>query len=196
MQHLLINNSPRKHIVIATPILASIMLFAFTWLSQTHGTVNLTKSILSNYFTLGHYDAISAVQRAFIHANIIHLVLNVVAFVILGSIIERITGPIIFTLLVLSFATTCGLSIAFVPSGISVGASGIVYALSFCYAYFYGKLPFLTAFCVLELVALYLTKNQLHIDWVAHIIGAGIGLLWGWYWVNILVKDASNEDIY
>jgi len=73
----------------------------------------------------------------FLHVNLLHLVLNMVNFVVLGRYLERLFGHARFLLIyLLSGVVACIASFLFAPDAISVGASGAIMGLVGAYSAF------------------------------------------------------------
>lgn len=86
----------------------------------------------SHELTLGQGQLWRVVSAAFLHANVLHLGMNMAALFSLGSLVERLVGP--WRLLGLYFLASLGaglLSAVALPEGVpSVGASGAILGLA------------------------------------------------------------------
>jgi membrane associated rhomboid family serine protease len=70
------------------------------------------------------------VTSMFVHAGMFHLVVNVVALVQIGFILERLVGPLTFAAMYIAAGVFAGLvSLAAHPMGVTVGASGAIFGL-------------------------------------------------------------------
>lgn len=92
--------------------------------------VNVPKEIIG----FGYYRMITA---AFLHANLIHLVVNMYALYVVGSSIEGYFGKGKYLLIYfLSALGSSLLSVVFLKGGYSLGASGAIFGLLGAYLYF------------------------------------------------------------
>jgi rhomboid protease GluP len=73
----------------------------------------------------------------FLHVNMLHLILNMANFVVLGRYLERLFGHTRFLLIyLLNGVVSCIASFLFAPDAISVGASGAIMGLVGAYGAF------------------------------------------------------------
>jgi membrane associated rhomboid family serine protease len=127
----------------------------------------------------------------FLHANILHIGLNMFNFLLLGLIVERIFGRLRFILIYLITGVISVLaSFVFAPQEISVGASGAIFGLVGAYSAFIlvHRLAFryhgITALGWLILVIginLGLGFVIPNVDNYAHVGGLLSGCLLGWF---------------
>lgn len=77
------------------------------------------------------------VTPIFLHANILHIGLNMLNFVVLGIVIERIFGHLRFLMIYLVTGVISIIASAlFMPDEVSVGASGAIFGIVGAYAVF------------------------------------------------------------
>jgi len=76
------------------------------------------------------------ITSAFLHADIIHLMVNMYALSILGKQVETFLGRSKFLLIYLISALTGSLMSVSITNSLSVGASGAIFGLLGCLAYF------------------------------------------------------------
>lgn len=143
------------------------------------------------------------VTPMFLHANLLHLALNMLNFFILGLIAERIFGHIRFVLIYLLTGVASALaSFAFAPQEVSVGASGAIFGLVGAYSIFIlvHRLAFprggLTALVWLILVIglnLGLGFVIPNVDNYAHVGGLLSGCLLGWFFTPFYRVTTQNE---
>lgn len=144
------------------------------------------------------------VTPIFLHANILHLGLNMLNFFILGPIVERIFGHIRFALIYLLTGIASALaSFVFAPQEISVGASGAIFGLVGAYSIFIlaHRLAFrhggITALAWLILViGLNLALGFVipNVDNYAHVGGLLSGCLLGWFFTpfyRVTIQDGQ-----
>jgi membrane associated rhomboid family serine protease len=129
------------------------------------------------------------VTYAFLHAGFVHLFMNLWSLLLLGPIVERLTGTIAFLVIYVASAIAGGIaSAAWHPSLVSVGASGaivgIVGAVAGIALTSRGSLPPALAVSLRNSVVLILVLNaplQLipHIDMACHMGGLVGGFVCG-----------------
>ena len=139
----------------------------------------------------------------FLHVNLIHLVINMLALFYIGTILEKKIGHhYTFLLYLISGITGNTCSLAFIPS-ISVGASGCVFGFLFC------------LFCIQKYEEKYLNNDKLKalntslqkiilinvvinvilgfsssfLDWAGHLGGAIAGVLLS----CVIISKAKNK---
>lgn len=142
------------------------------------------------------------VTPIFLHANILHLALNMLNFFILGLIIERIFGHTRFVFIYLLTGIASALaSFVFAPQEVSVGASGAIFGLVGAYSVFIlaHRLAFprggLTALAWLILVIglnLGLGFVIPNVDNYAHLGGLFSGCLLGWFFTPFYRVTTQN----
>ncbi len=90
-----------------------------------------------NYQAVAAGDYYRILSCAFVHANIIHLLFNCYALFVLGTQLESFVGKVKYLLIYLFSAISGSLmSLVFVRSGISIGASGAIFGLMGSIVYF------------------------------------------------------------
>lgn len=123
-------------------------------------------------FGAKYNDAIRAgeywrfITPIFLHANLLHLGLNMLNFLILGIIIERIFGHLRFLLIfLLTGVISVIASFSFMPQEVSVGASGAIFGIVGAYSVF-----------VLVHRKAFPRKGNPAIAWLVIIIGLNLGI--------------------
>jgi membrane associated rhomboid family serine protease len=110
----------------------------------------------------------------FAHANFLHILFNMYALWLFGSMLERTWGPAKF----LIFYLVCGLGAAvtqllFVPGGAALGASGAVMGLMAAFAYTYPNMEFFIIPFPFAIKAKWLVVGYAAIDLFGGISGSG-----------------------
>jgi len=106
------------------------------------------------------------VTPIFLHANILHIGLNMLNFLLLGVIVERIFGHLRFILIYLLTGVISILaSFTFAPQEISIGASGAIFGLVGAYS----------AFVLVHRQA-FRYQGLLALGWLVLVIGINLGL--------------------
>jgi membrane associated rhomboid family serine protease len=133
----------------------------------------------------------------FLHANILHVSLNMLNFFILGIFIERLFGHVRFLIIYLvTGAISVIASFYFAPQDISVGASGAIFGLVGAYSIFIlvhrrafsrGGIPAIA--WLVAIIALNLSIGLVipNVDNYAHVGGFLSGCLLGWFFVPFYV---------
>jgi len=76
------------------------------------------------------------ITAAFLHADILHLMVNMYALYILGTQVETFLGKTKFIIIYLGSAITGSLMSVNITNSLSLGASGAIFGLLGCLAYF------------------------------------------------------------
>ena len=148
-------------------------------------------------------DAISAGQYwrfitpIFLHANILHVSLNMLNFFILGIFIERLFGHLRFLLIYLATGVISIIaSFYFAPQDVSVGASGAIFGLVGAYSIFIlvhrrafsrSGIPAIAWLIVIIALNLGIGLVIPNVDNYAHLGGFLSGCLLGWFFVPFYV---------
>lgn len=133
----------------------------------------------------------------FLHANILHVGLNMLNFFILGLFIERLFGHLRFLLAyLLTGVISIIASFSFAPQDISVGASGAIFGLVGAYSIFIlmhrrafsrGGIPAIAWLVVIIGLNLSIGLVIPNVDNYAHLGGFVSGCLLGWFFVPFYV---------
>ena len=144
------------------------------------------------------------VTPIFLHANLIHVGLNMLNFVILGVFLERLVGHARFLLIYLVTGIISVIaSFYFAPQEISVGASGAIFGLVGAYSVFVlvhrqafprGGIPALLWLVIVIGINLGLGLIVPNVDNYAHIGGLVSGCLLGW-WFTPLYTEAKTSKM-
>lgn len=142
------------------------------------------------------------VTPIFLHANILHISLNMLNFAILGIFIERIFGHLRFLLIYLVTGVISVIaSFYFAPQEVSVGASGAIFGLVGAYSVFVlvhrrafrrGGIPALTWLIVIIGINLGLGLIIPNVDNYAHVGGFVGGCILGWCFTPFYVLKAGK----
>lgn len=142
------------------------------------------------------------VTPIFLHANILHISLNMLNFAILGIFIERIFGHLRFLLIYLVTGVISVIaSFYFAPQEVSVGASGAIFGLVGAYSIFVlvhrrafrrGGIPALTWLIVIIGINLGLGLIIPNVDNYAHVGGFVSGCILGWCFTPFYVLKAGK----
>jgi membrane associated rhomboid family serine protease len=131
------------------------------------------------------------ITPVFLHANLLHIGLNMLNFAVLGIVLERIMGHARFLLIyILTGVVSIIASFALSPQDISVGASGAIFGLVGAYTIFVlmhrrafrgGGIPSLIWIALVIAVNLCIGLFIADIDNYAHLGGLLSGCLLGWW---------------
>ena len=145
------------------------------------------------------------VMPIFLHANLLHVRLNMLNFALLGVFVERLVGQARFLLiyLVTGVVATCA-SCLFSPQDISVGASGAIFGLVGAYSIFifmhrrvfsHGGIPALLWLIVIIGLNLAIGLFMPNIDNYAHLGGLLSGLLLGWWFMPLYQPTRTLQPL-
>ncbi len=177
--------------VVKNILIINVVLFAGRWLLE--GKVDLDRYL--DLFPIGteYFKPHQFITYMFMHADLPHIFLNMLAVYMFGSILENIWGPKRF----LNFYILCGLGAAALQLGISafnneytilLGASGAVFGLLVAFAMMfpntelqlYFVIPvkakyLVTAYAVFELYNGFFTHDN--VAHFAHLGGLAVGII-------------------
>lgn len=131
----------------STPVVLNLIIInALVFVSQL--AFDGRTGALTNWLALyspgtGFFSPYQLITHMFAHANFLHILFNMYALWLFGSMLERSWGHVKF----LIFYLVCGLGAAaaqilFVPNGAAIGASGAVMGLLAAFAYTYPNVQF------------------------------------------------------
>ena len=145
------------------------------------------------------------VTPIFLHANLLHVGLNMLNLAVLGVFLERLVGHIRFLLI---YVTTGIVSIIasfyFMPQEISVGASGAIFGLVGAYSVFVlmhrrafrkGGIPALLWLIIVIAGNLSIGFFVPNVDNYAHLGGLLSGCLLGWWFTPLYTLTQDNTLI-
>ena len=140
----------------------------------------------------------------FLHANLLHVSLNMLNFVVLGVFLERLVGHLRFLLVYLVTGVISIIaSFYFIPQEISVGASGAIFGLVGAYSIFVlthrrafrrGGIPALLWLVFVIVGNLSIGFFVPNVDNYAHLGGLLSGCVLGW-WFTPLYTLAPNKAL-
>ena len=169
-------------IVTSVSIIISAFFFLITFLlSKSYGQINTLVALGANYqmFTVGLDQFWRLLISGFLHANIFHLLMNMMALYNLGTAMEKEIGSAKFALVLYGSVLAGSLfSLTFHENTISVGMSGGLYGLLGVYimtAYKHGDLrnPAITRTIFINLLINFVNG----VDFYAHIGGLVAGIM-------------------
>lgn len=148
------------------------------------------------------------ITPVFLHANLLHIGLNMLNFAVLGVILERVMGHARFLLVyILTGVISIITSFVFSPQEISVGASGAIFGIVGAYTMFVllhrrafrgGGIPSLIWIVLVIGVNLGIGFVIPNVDNFAHLGGLLSGCLLGWLFVPLytVTPDHTLVDIH
>ena len=144
------------------------------------------------------------VTPIFLHANLLHVGLNMLNFVVLGVFVERLVGHMRFLLIYLVTGIVSIIaSYYFIPQEVSVGASGAIFGLVGAYSIFVflhrrafrnGGIPVLFWLVFVIVGNLSIGLFVPNVDNYAHVGGLLSGCLLGW-WFAPLYTLSDNKAL-
>ncbi|GAC1428451.1 MAG: hypothetical protein PVS3B3_06450 [Ktedonobacteraceae bacterium] len=139
----------------------------------------------------------------FLHANLLHVGLNMLNFVVLGIFLERLVGHVRFLLIYLITGIISIIaSFYFAPQEISVGASGAIFGLVGAYSIFVlvhrqafprGGIPALLWLILVIGINLGLGFIIPNVDNYAHVGGLVSGCLLGWWFTPLYTETKTSK---
>jgi membrane associated rhomboid family serine protease len=145
------------------------------------------------------------VTPIFLHANLLHIALNMLNLVVLGIFLERLVGHLRFLLIYFVTGTASIIaSFYFMPQEISVGASGAIFGLVGAYSIFVfmhrrafrnGGIPALLWLIVVIVGNLSIGFFVPNVDNYAHVGGLLTGCLLGWWFTPLYTLSADKTVV-
>jgi membrane associated rhomboid family serine protease len=142
------------------------------------------------------------VTPVFLHANLLHVGLNMLNLIVVGVFVERIFGHLRFLLIYLVTGVISVIaSFYFAPQEISVGASGAIFGLVGAYSIFvfahrrafrHGGIPALSWLVFIIGLNLGIGLIIPNIDNYAHVGGFVSGCLLGWFFAPFYVLQTGE----
>lgn len=112
-----------------------VLCYFIPVLSGTYDKVVSLFSVYPRAIQLGEYYRLFT--GAFLHGNILHLLVNCYALFVIGSQVESFLGKVKFSIIYLFSALTASLmSMLFLGEGLSLGASGAIFGVMGALLYF------------------------------------------------------------
>ncbi len=126
-------------------VLNLIIINAIVFLAQLvfDSTWNITGRIALYPYNSGLFEPYQLVTHMFAHGGWLHIIFNMYALWLFGSVLERIWGPKKFLIFYLVCGLAAGLSqMFFVSTGAAIGASGAIMGLLAAFAYTFPNTEF------------------------------------------------------
>ena len=215
-------------VVTGTIIIWCVTAYQFALATGAHHAYDIIAAVMNNAINIQDKDnnALSSVLIAFgakdndlilqgqywrfvtpifLHANLLHVGLNMLNLAVLGVFLERLVGHIRFLLI---YVTTGIVSIIasfyFMPQEISVGASGAIFGLVGAYSVFVlmhrrafrkGGIPALLWLIIVIAGNLSIGFFVPNVDNYAHLGGLLSGCLLGWWFTPLYTLTQDNTLI-
>jgi membrane associated rhomboid family serine protease len=212
-------------IVIGTIIVWCVTAYQFALATGAHTLPDIIAAVLNNAINIQDKDndALSNVLIAygakdnslimqgqywrfvtpvFLHANVLHVTLNMLNLAVLGVFLERLVGHIRFLLIYLITGVVSIIaSFYFMPQEISVGASGAIFGLVGAYSIFVlihrrafrkGGVPALIWLIFVIVGNLSIGFFVPNVDNYAHVGGLLSGCLLGWWFTPLFTLAPDN----
>ncbi|TMC61507.1 MAG: rhomboid family intramembrane serine protease [Chloroflexota bacterium] len=215
-------------VVTGTIIIWCVTAYQFALATGAHNAHDIIAAVMNNAINIQDKDnnALSSVLIAFgakdndlilqgqywrfvtpifLHANLLHVGLNMLNLAVLGVFLERLVGHIRFLLI---YVTTGIVSIIasfyFMPQEISVGASGAIFGLVGAYSVFVlmhrrafrkGGIPALLWLIIVIVGNLSIGFFVPNVDNYAHLGGLLSGCLLGWWFTPLYTLTQDNTLI-
>lgn len=137
------NYRPSQRIppIVLNLIIINVIVFIAQYVLDS--SLNLTMTFALYPYNSGLFEPYQLVTHMFLHGGFLHILFNMYALWLFGSVLERIWGPKKF----LIFYFVCGLAAGlaetfFVSGGPAIGASGAIMGLLAAFAYTFPNTQF------------------------------------------------------
>jgi len=183
-------------IIINAIVFAAQLAFDSTWhLTETFGLYSYDDDMFRPYQLVTHM---------FLHGGYLHILFNMYALWMFGSVLERIWGPKRFLIFYLACGLVAGLAqMLFVSGGPAIGASGAIMGLLAAFAYTFPNTEFFIIPIPFPIKAKYMAAIYAAIDLfsgfsgstdhVAHFAHLG-GLAMGF--ILVIIWNKTNKKTF
>ncbi|MEO8109986.1 MAG: rhomboid family intramembrane serine protease [Ginsengibacter sp.] len=157
-------------------VLNLIIINAIVFLAQLvfDSTWPLTDTIALYPYGSGYFEPYQLVTHMFAHGGWMHIIFNMYALWIFGSVLERIWGPKKFLIFYLICGLAAGLTqMFFVSTGAAIGASGAIMGLLGGFAYTFPNTEFYIMFIPFPIKAKWMAAIYAGIDLFGGFSGGG-----------------------
>ena len=215
-------------VVTGTIIIWCVTAYQFALATGAHNAHDIIAAVMNNAINIQDKDnnALSSVLIAFgakdndlilqgqywrfvtpifLHANLLHVGLNMLNLAVLGVFLERLVGHMRFLLIyVITGIVSIIASFYFMPQEISVGASGAIFGLVGAYSVFVlmhrrafrkGGIPALLWLIIVIVGNLSIGFFVPNVDNYAHLGGLLSGCLLGWWFTPLYTLTQDNTLI-
>lgn len=191
----------------STPIVMNLIIInALVFLAQMllDKSIQLTNILALHPYNSGVFKPYQLVTHMFAHGGFLHILFNMYALWMFGSILERVWGPKKFLIFYLVCGLAAGITQLIFTDDAAVGASGAIMGLMAAFAYLFPNteffiipIPFpIKAKYLVALYAAYDLFGGLHpgaIDSIAHFAHLG-GLVMGF--ILVLIWNKTNKKTF
>lgn len=128
-----------------TPVVLNLIIInAIVFVAQIvfDKTWGLTDKIALHSYNSGGFEPYQLVTHMFAHGGFLHILFNMYALWMFGSVLERVWGPKKFLIFYLVCGLAAGLTQMFLSNGEAIGASGAVMGLLAAFAYTFPNTEF------------------------------------------------------
>ncbi len=121
-------------IIINALVFVAQMVFDSTW--------ELTNTLALYSYNSGRFEPYQLVTHMFAHGGFFHILFNMYALWMFGSVLERVWGPKKFLIFYFVCGLAAGLAQMFLVGGAAIGASGAIMGLLAAFAYTFPNVQF------------------------------------------------------
>ncbi len=121
-------------IIINALVFVAQMVFDSTW--------GLTNRLALYSYNSGLFEPYQLVTHMFAHGGFFHILFNMYALWMFGSVLERVWGPKKFLIFYFVCGLAAGLAQMFLVGGAAIGASGAIMGLLAAFAYTFPNVQF------------------------------------------------------
>ena len=192
---------PKKIIITKILICINILMYLLSLLISDNFTLNLLFLGANNRGLVLNGEYYRLLTSAFLHKNIIHLLINMYSLWIIGTQVETYVGKIKYLIIYILSALMGSLfSIVFLENSLSIGASGAIFGLTGCLLYFgYHYRLYLSNALISQIIPIIVLNLALGFMLSGIDNGAHIGGLIGGYLSTMIVgleyKSTKSERI-
>lgn len=171
------NNRPAQNIPPVVLNLIIINVIAFVAQMALDSTLNITMRFGLFSYDSGLFEPYQLVTHMFLHGGFLHILFNMYALWLFGSVLERMWGPKKFLIFYLVCGLAAGLTqMFFVSGGPAIGASGAIMGLLAAFAYTFPNTQFYILPFPFPIKAKYMAAIYAAIDLFGGFAGGGDGV--------------------
>ena len=137
-------NNYRPSSKITPVVLNLIIINAIMFVAQMvfDSSLDITNKLALYSYNSGLFEPYQLVTHMFLHGGFLHILFNMYALWLFGTVLERLWGPKKFLIFYLICGLAAGVAQMFMGNGAAIGASGAIMGLLAAFAYTFPNTEF------------------------------------------------------
>jgi membrane associated rhomboid family serine protease len=128
--------------VVLNLIIINALVYVAQFIIGNTGENSIMNLFALHYYKSENFRPYQLVTHMFMHGGFFHILFNMYALWMFGSVLERLWGPKRFLIFYLSCGLAAGVAQMLLVQGLAVGASGAIMGLLAGFAYLFPNTPF------------------------------------------------------